>query len=58
MSFPIQYTLTKKEILSLENTKNWKRECYDIALRIANVDMKILEKDIYGILSICILTSL
>ena len=50
VSFLIQYTLTKKEILSPENTKNW-----EIALCIANVDMKILEKNISGILSICIL---
>ena len=56
--FLIQYTLTKKGILSPENTKNWERECYDIVLCIANVDMKILEKNISGILSICILISL
>ena len=58
VSFLIQYTLTKKGILSPENTKNWERECYDIVLCIANVDMKILEKNISGILSICILISL
>ena len=57
-SFLIQYTLTKKGILSPENTKNWERECYDIVLCIANVDIKILEKNISGILSICILISL
>ena len=32
MSFLIQYNLRKKGILSPENTKNWERECYDIAL--------------------------
>ena len=58
VSFLIQYTLTKKGILSPENTKNLERECYDTALCIANVDMKILEKNISGILSICILISL
>ena len=56
--FLIQYTLTKKGILSPENTKNWERECYDIALFIANVDMKVLVKNISGILSMCILISL
>ena len=58
VSFLIQYTLIKNEILSPENTKNWERERYDIALCIANMDMKILEKNISGILSICILISL
>ena len=58
VSFLIQYTLTKKGILSPENTKNWERECYDIVLCIANVDIKILEKNISGIISICILTLL
>ena len=57
-SFLIQYTLTKKGILSPENTKNWEGECYDIVLCIANMDMKILEKNISGIMSICILISL
>ena len=58
VSFLIQYTLTKKEILLPGNTINWERECYDIALCIVNVDMKVLEKNITGILSICILISL
>ena len=58
LSLLIQYTLTKKRILSLENTKNWERECYDIVFCIANADMKILEKNISDILSICILISL
>ena len=58
VSFLIQYTLTKKVILLPQNTKNWERECYDIVLRIANVDIKILEKNISGILSISILISL
>ena len=58
VSFLTQYSLMKRGILSPENTKNWERECCDIALCIANVDMKILEKIISGILSICILISL
>ena len=58
VSFLIQYSLTKNGILSPENTKNWERECYDNVLCIANVDMKILEKNISGILSICILIPL
>ena len=45
--FLIQYTLTKKRILSPENTKNWERECYGITLFIANVDMKVLVKNKY-----------
>lgn len=48
----------KKGILSLENTKNWEREYYGITLCIANVDIKVLEKNISGILTICILISL
>ena len=31
-------------MLSPENTKNCERKCYDLALCIASVDMKILEK--------------
>ena len=58
VSFLIQYTLMKKGILSPESTKNWEQECYNIALFIANVDIKILEKNISGILNICILISL
>ena len=58
VSFLIQCTLTRKGILLSENTKSWKRERYDIALCIANVDMKIIEKNIFGILSIYILISL
>ena len=57
-SFLLRYILTKKGLLSSENTKNWEREFCDIALCIANVDMKILEKNTSGILSICILISL
>ena len=57
VSFLIQDTLTKKKLLS-QNTKNWERECYDIALCIANEDIKILEKNISGTLSIYILISL
>ena len=56
--FLIQYTLTKKGILSPENTKNWEQECYNIDFSIASVDMKFPEKNISGILSICILISL
>ena len=44
VSFLIQDTLKKKGILSPENTKTWERECYDIPLCIANVDIKLLEK--------------
>ena len=58
VSFLIQYTLMKKGILSPESTKNWEQECHNIALFIANVDIKILEKNISGILNICILISL
>ena len=47
MSFLIQYPLTKKGILSPENTKSWERECREIALCIVNVDMKILEKNMF-----------
>ena len=46
-SFLLRYILTKKGLLSSENTKNWEREFCDIALCIANVDMKILEKNYF-----------
>ena len=43
VSFLIQDTLMEKGILLPENTKNWERECYDLALWNANVDIEILE---------------
>ena len=45
-SFLIQKTLTKKGILSSDNTKSWEWECYDTALCIVNVDIKIPDKSI------------
>ena len=48
----------KSEFYRQRILKKWERECYGIALSIANMDIKNLEKNIYGILSKCILVSL